>query len=707
MQEVNQREIIRASARAYEGTLALSQRKRLGQFFTGIPLGKLLAHLALDADTHTVLDPMAGNGDLLDATWEAACERGISLNRLDGIEIDDITAGVCRNRLAKTIPTNIPKQKILSGDALTLSTIKALSLPMYDLVITNPPYVRYQLLKENGTDSKKIRSNLQQIIANYLSGVEGKIWETLVAGYSGLSDLLIPAWLLASLLVRPGGRLALVVPAAWRSRDYADVVRYLLLRCFALEYIVEDTQPGWFSDALVRTHLIVARRLTTEQASVPVNVRRTLPLAKWLQISPEAANGISLVGAAFQAECPEASLITWLNTQSNTRDGINVYPFDLQYEKNALAAKTAQHHWHHKLESDRNLPLFSNITDHGQVVIPDIFREIFADNPSLKTLSTLDAAGIHVGQGLRTGCNQFFYVTALSTPCNNGMTHIKTSSSFGNLTLRVPTDVLRPVLHRQSEINYLQKGHTPSGRVLDLRRWILPEDAPAAIAASAAYAACGEAVPQVMLDELAAFVRLASAYSLDKTDDSRLIPRLSAVRTNVREARNESIPPSFWYMLPDFTPRHLPSAFVARINHDVPWIEHNLNPPVVIDANFSTFWSSDSNWTRFAIKALLNSTWCRAVMETLGTPFGGGALKLEATHIKQMPIPILSLDNRRKLDALGKKLTADSNEVLAKIDMIILSAMLPDTTGIAVSKLTKIVVGQTHHMRNARQRIAS
>lgn len=103
---------------------------------------------------------------------------------------------------------------------------------MYDLVITNPPYVRHQLLRASGADSKKIRSNLQEIADHYLSGIEGNIWKSLIESYSGLSDLSIPAWLLSGLLVRPGGRLALVVPATWRTRDYADVVRYLLLRCF-------------------------------------------------------------------------------------------------------------------------------------------------------------------------------------------------------------------------------------------------------------------------------------------------------------------------------------------------------------------------------------------------------------------------------------------------------------------------------------------
>ena len=72
---------IRASARSFEEGLLPAQRKRLGQFFTGLPLGTLLAHIALDPDARAVIDPMAGHGDLLDAAALAARARGARLGR--------------------------------------------------------------------------------------------------------------------------------------------------------------------------------------------------------------------------------------------------------------------------------------------------------------------------------------------------------------------------------------------------------------------------------------------------------------------------------------------------------------------------------------------------------------------------------------------------------------------------------------------------
>ena len=211
-----------------------------------------------------------------------------------------------------------------------------------------------------------------------------------------------------------------------------------------------------------------------------------------------------------------------------------------------------------------------------------------------------------------------------------------------------------------------------------------------------------------MSPELAAFVRDAALVSLDGTGEGKCIPELSAVRTNVRRARDEKTTPRFWYMLPDFAPRHLPAAFVPRINQGTPWIECNMRPPLLVDANFATFWGLDEGWSPFAIKALLNSVWCRAYMESTGTPLGGGALKLEATHLRQTPLPPFTSDDRAALHVAGKCLRRDAEEVQDRIDRIVLRALFPGrTAGRILSELAAHVAAQTSELCAARQRTAS
>ncbi len=145
----------------------------------------------------------------------------------------------------------------------------------WDLVIANPPYVRYQSTsKGTGKDyalpnAVEVRNGL---IANIgllpaLDDTDKELFTKLAHSYSGLADLAVPSLILCAGLVAPGGRLALVVPESWLSRDYATVAHYMLLRWFDIEYIVEDEHAAWFADAQVKTTLLVAKRIPRREGA--------------------------------------------------------------------------------------------------------------------------------------------------------------------------------------------------------------------------------------------------------------------------------------------------------------------------------------------------------------------------------------------------------------------------------------------------------
>ena len=710
MVEEKTHDAIRAVTQSYEQTLPPGKRKQLGQYFTGLSLGKLLAHLALETGMRTVLDPMAGHGDLLDATWEAATERGIKIQRLDGIEIDKATAEVCRDRLTHMAEIrSAPARKIIVANAFDPASISALPQHSYDLVITNPPYVRYQNRNENGKGSKAIRASLKIAITINLSDTSKELWSTLVEGYSGLADLSVPAWILAAAAVRPGGRLALVVPATWRSRNYADVVRYLMLRCFSLECIVEDQQPGWFSDVLVRTHLIVARKLHEVDMAKSLDERDKFPEPLWVKISPEAASADSLVGSACTGPHPEEEFASWLYAGCpSTKRGVETRSFDLESEYLSLKQCIRHRRWYRSLnEESGNSPLFAGTRSTNTPMLPEALMDILPEGLQMKSLLSLDEAGIAVGQGLRTGCNGFFYVTACKAVAPDE-TVIETSPLFGARRLKVPNSVLRPVLRRQNELAFVEEGQIPNGRLLDLRSFVLPKDWEMVLAAQEAYVAYGEALPQLMPKELVTYVRTAAKTRTGSKRTNKLIPALSAVRTNSRLSCGDHIVPRFWYMLPKFASRHLPAAFVPRINHGLPWVEANLDPPLLIDANFSTFWAPRENWTRHALKALLNSIWCRASMEALGTSMGGGALKLEATHLRRMSVPVLSDSEKTELDTVGKQLSRDTLHVQTRIDNIVLTALCAGTSKAPpLLELAATIKKRALSLSDMRQRVSS
>lgn len=696
---------IRTAARLFEENLPPAQRKRLGQFFTGLPLGRLLAHLALGGESVTVLDPMAGNGDLLDAAVTAAQERGIATARLDGIEVDDITAACCQRRteILRGRAAGL-KSAIIAGSAFDPAVIRQLGPKVYDLVITNPPYVRYQSQKGDRHGGAAIREGLCAIIEERTGGAERRLWQTLAAGYSGLSDLSVPSWILSSVLTRHGGRLAIVAPATWRSRDYADIVRYLLLRFFALEFIVEDTQPGWFSDALVRTNLIVARRLTDGEAAVPLAERTSWADPRWLQIAPPAANPESLVGAAFSGLQPDAAFASWARVGGRSIPHIDNRAFALADEWKTLEQRLRRKMWFQKSEGMARAP--ARKQSRVAPAIPEPLQALLPAGSALADLQTLAEAQIRVSQGLRTGCNRFFYVTMLAEH-NDGTAIVETSESFQKLRFKVPQEALRPVLHRQTDVSGFARGQIPNTRVLELSHWVLPEDQETVLKHESAYRAEGRTLPRQMPAELAAFVRRASLLALDPAAPSRLIPDLSAVRTNVKRPGSAHRIPGFWYMLPAFSARHLPVMFIPRINHGTPAASLNTVPAILIDANFSTLWPEGARWTNYGLYGLFSSVWCRAGMEALGTPLGGGALKLEATHIRQIPVPVFSDADCRKLGALGQRLAASDYAALADIDQLVLAAAFQPANESVLKSHARYIAAQLDASCSARQRIAS
>ena len=707
MQQAEEIQRAREAARKFEAALPGEQRKLLGQFFTGLPLGRLLAHLAMHPGTATVLDPMAGHGDLLDAVWETSVEQDIPIERLDGIEIDEPTALACLERLHRVAGAQgRPEQRVVCGSAFDPEVVGQLKGGGYDLVITNPPFVRYQVRKARGGggDDESVRAGLETIANESLGGFEKEIWKALIRGYSGLADLSVPSWLLAGLLVRPGGRLALVVPATWQSRNYADVIRYLLLRCFSLEYIVEDSQPGWFNAALVRTHLIVAKRLPIEVSHEPLGTRGDFPSPAWIQIAPEAGSAESIVGGAFIGDRPEAGLVGWLRTNSaGPLRGIHRLKFDSREEWNSLENRIGNRAWYLRLEHTGAESLFyAQGTQPRQLAMPVTMRDILPEE--FRSLCLLNDLGISIGQGLRTGCNQFFYVTERFSD-GNGVARVITSDSLGGQEFAVPEGALRPVVRRQSEVPSLRIGQAPLGRVLDLRGWVLPEDGGAVADNLRAYHAAGAAVPQIMPPGLANLVRVAANVIPKGTTADKRIPELSAVRTNIRRPQKGS-PPRFWYMLPDFSDRHLPAAFVARVNHGLPWAEANLDPSILVDANFISVWPGKGNWTRFGLKAILNSIWCRTLMEAIGTPLGGGALKVEASHLRGMPVPRLSDYAIERLNAVGSELTKGSAEVQREVDGIVMEGILgPATTQRQLSNLADKLGSRARKLLLNRQKV--
>lgn len=267
----------------------LFHKKRFGQYFSGSRVAELLVSLLPENIRITsVVDPMAGKGDLL----QAAKSLFHDCRTILGVEIDKEVAKRCRQQ--------VPEARIINGDAFCCKEL--VSRKGWDLVITNPPYVRYQLQADDNTQMpsrESIKKNLIRQITSlkHLEDQDRELLVRLAQGYSGLSDMAVPSWILCAALVREGGCLAMVVPDTWLNREYAGPIQYLLLKCFDILVIARDVNAVWFDDALVKTCLVVARRKKTVMLEQVKECHTHV-----LNINSELADSRSLIGNLFYEE---------------------------------------------------------------------------------------------------------------------------------------------------------------------------------------------------------------------------------------------------------------------------------------------------------------------------------------------------------------------------------------------------------------------
>ena len=641
------------------------RRKRLGQYFTGMGLGRVLAALAEADKAKSIVDPMSGSGDLL-----ASClEINAKPEALAAIEIDPVALEACAERL--------PEAHCLLGSAFDPETVTKLPAQAWDLVIANPPYVRYQAFSERADASyalpsaMQIRTGLLRTIdlMPALDSEDKRLFAHLVDGYSGLSDLAVPSWILCAAMVKQRGRLAMVLPESWLSRDYATIVHYLLSRWFDVEFVVEDEHASWFEDAQVKTTLIVAKR-TKRRASA-----LSLPEGAsycHISISAAAASQDSPIGRiSLPGRCLEKSFAKqarlWLRDTSSHSTGLaRARPVSLmQAYRNAVAAASRQK-WFAALGESRACE--------ERVHIPHDIYDWLARHALPVAFETLESQGVSVGQGLRTGANAFFYADGQR---QGDVVLLSFAGALVGAKAVAPTSIARPVLRRQSELpeGFVVSPVTATGWALDLRRHVLPDDIGVGDLISASY--------KPMPEEVAAVVRAAAQANFGTPEKPQKICELTAVAPNIRPAAR-GVPPRYWYMLPNFAPRHLPDVLLARVNSATPKTYLNEGRKCLVDANFCTLWTAEkSTWTAHALIAFMNSAWAQAVIERSGAVMGGGALKVEATHLRRLPVPNFGAQRLRKLSELGWQLAegAGAQATLTEIDELIAQTLGCDQAG--------------------------
>jgi len=207
----------------------ISEKKQYGVFYTPKRVADVLCKWAIRSKSDKVLEPSFGGCDFLESSRsrfiEIGLQKTIAERRLYGADVDPSAFSTLSTFLAN--PNGHFKQK----DFLSLSIN---SFPVsdagFDVVVGNPPYVSHH----NMSDEQK-KTALKSINnGDFELGGKASLWAYFVL--HSLSFL------------KPGGRMAWVLPSSFLYSDYAKQVREILSNRFEKCLLINLHERLFISD---------------------------------------------------------------------------------------------------------------------------------------------------------------------------------------------------------------------------------------------------------------------------------------------------------------------------------------------------------------------------------------------------------------------------------------------------------------------------
>ncbi|MFB8767826.1 N-6 DNA methylase [Nocardiopsis alba] len=220
---------------------AVSPEKLRGGFYSPEVLVKLcldrVQGLVDDRSGIRVLEPAAGDGAFVRGL--ARHSLASRIEHVEAVELLDTESAKAKAELYSSG---------LSGRALNQNVLEwyATSAPQsYDVVLANPPYVRFQFIGD--ADKQRAKDLSAQL------GVLG----------SSVSNLWIPVFLLAINSLREGGAFSVILPTEFLTGVSASRVRSWLLT-HTTDLTIDLFKPGSFPAVLQEVLVLSGRRSTSE-----------------------------------------------------------------------------------------------------------------------------------------------------------------------------------------------------------------------------------------------------------------------------------------------------------------------------------------------------------------------------------------------------------------------------------------------------------
>lgn len=254
-------------------TLISDTDKLRGGYYTPPELAGWLCNWAIRDGSNTVFEPSCGDGIFLRAAGRRLIELGTSRSKagrlLQGVELHGGEAARARELFLESFKTKTPPN-VETADLFQwlLRNPDA----RFDVVVGNPPFVRYQNFPEPSRSLAMAMMERQGLRPNKLTNT----W--------------VPFVVAATMSIRPGGRLAMIVPAELLQVSYAGQLRMFLVDQFRRIEIVACNEM-FFDGAEQEVVLLLAEEkletISSENRCL-INLTEFSSVAELLRSSPAA-----------------------------------------------------------------------------------------------------------------------------------------------------------------------------------------------------------------------------------------------------------------------------------------------------------------------------------------------------------------------------------------------------------------------------------
>jgi len=593
--------------RVFEQLIPPEARHGLGQYFTREDLVDFIVAFCVRNAEDAVLDPTCGTGTFLVRAYDrlnrlASKPHHEILSQLWGVDIarfpaELATINLFRQDLADY--NNFPR--IVSEDFFDVRPGKVLdfpppridldpdrrervSMPLFDAIVGNFPYIRQELIERASPGYKK---QIEAVLFDDWHEHYRQLFADHSLRLSGQADIYAYLFFHAAAHLKAQGRMGIVVSNSWLDVEYGYELQKFFLSKFKIVAIVESRCEPWFEDVAVNTVFAILEQCDSAEerdAHLAKFVKLKKPLAelfpqdlandaarRWSHVQ-ELVDRIEGIGLG---DSPSARPGAHKSFGRIDAPHVKEPPID-SYEDN-----------HVRVRSISQADLLQAVEAAGSTVkwglylrAPDVYFEIL--QTCAKKLVPLGQVA-KVRRGITTGINKFFYLTP------------KDADHWA-----IERDFLRPLVQSSKEC--------PAIRV-DRKKL--------------RYNAFCCTKPTTQLAGTAA-LRYIRWGQKQLATSGKNFPQVESVQSRKQ-----------WYSLPQHEPAPI---LMTRIESDCLRAIHNPER-FLVDCNLCEIEPKDPRHTR-ALLAFLNSNITFVQRELMGRAnLGDGALKFEVVDFPHVLVP--------------------------------------------------------------------